>query len=282
MDISDLNPHIRYAKLHRTAIPMRTEPSICYDCRLFYFNNISGILFTGKQKYKITNNTAIFLPPETEYKLILNFEKNCSMVVLNFDLTTKNKHIISPLGTAAKSKFDKTRVPDYNICKELSSPTIKNIPHIQSTLIKCTDNFMLKNDFYREKSSALLKLCILELIKNDSQVSYSDLCNNVLKYICDNFSNPSLTNEDIASGFNYHPYHLSNIIKKETGKTLHQFLIYYRLQNAKDLLTTTEHDIAHIAWKSGFSSPAHFTQIFRQNTQMTPKEYRKQRSGNNI
>ncbi|MBE7019932.1 MAG: helix-turn-helix transcriptional regulator [Ruminococcaceae bacterium] len=279
MDISYLNPYIRYSKLHRVPFFLRTEPSVCYDCRLFYFTNTDGTLFTGNEKYKITNNTAVFLPPETVYKITIDFQPGYSMAVFNFDLTQSNNHLKTSLGTVSLSQFNKKDVPPYALCSELSSVIVREIPKIEPTLIKCTENFILKNEYYKDTSSALLKLCLLEIIKNDSHVSHSDLCNRVLKFISENFKNPGLTNEEIASFFNYHPYHLSNIIKKETGKTLHQFLIYYKLRYAKELLAATDYDISHIAWQSGFQTPAHFTYTFRQNVGITPKDYRKQHSG---
>ncbi len=282
MEISELNPFIRHSRFHKIAFPMRIEPSICYDCRLFYFDNTPGTFFIGKEIYKITNKMVVYLPPETEYKISIDFLNNFSLIVFNFDLTHLNKHIKASLGTASKSDFDKNKVPSYTLCKEFSSPIVREFPDIEKMLIKCTDSFTLKYDYYREISSALLKLSLLEIIKSDSQIAYSDLCNKVLNYINNNFSNPELTNEDIASFFNYHPYHLSNIIKQETGKTLHQFLVYYRLRNARDLLTATNHNISYIAWKSGFQSAAHFTYAFRQNIGMTPKEYRLKSKNNFI
>lgn len=222
------------------------------------------------------SGTSIVFPPETEYALKLSFAKDSSFIVLNFDLTNENEQIETSIGTATKSNFDKSRVPTYELPDELSRPIVHNLPHIKRMLIQCTNCFIIKNDFYRENASALLKLCLLEFLKDNSKIVHSQLCKDVLSYIHENYALPDLANKDIAANFNYHPYHLSNIIKNETGKTLHQFLIYYRLRLAKDLLLTTKYDIAEIAWKCGFGSAAYFTKIFRQNFGTTPKYYRRQ------
>lgn len=276
MKISELNPHIRYAQMHKASFRMHTEPSICYDCRLFYFDNIAGTINIGNKKYNISHKTAVFLPPETEYELNIVFKEKASFIVLNFDLNNVNEHITSSIGTATKRNFNKELVPPYDLPNELSMPIIRNLTHIKRTLIQCVNCFIIKNTFYRENASALLKLCLLEILKDDTEIAHSQLCKDVLSYIHENYSVTTLTNEDIASNFNYHPYHLSNIIKEETGKTLHQFLIYYRLRLARDLLVTTQYSISEIAWKCGFSSTAYFIKLFRQNVGMTPKDYRKQ------
>ena len=114
-----------------------------------------------------------------------------------------------------------------------ADPIVKSIPQIDRMLTQCTDSFILKNPLYGESSSALVKLCLLEFIKQKERTQQSKLCEDVLTYIHENYSDPTLTNEEIAYRFNYHPYHLSRLIKRETGKTLHKYLIYYRLQIAK-------------------------------------------------
>ena len=277
MKLSALNPHIRYAQFHSASSKMRTEPSICYDCRLFYFDSISGsINIKNNGKYNISQKTVVFLPPETEYELNITFKEKASFIVLNFDLDNTNEHITASIGTATKKTFKKELVPPYDLPKELSSPIIRSFTNIKRTLIQCINCFIIKNDFYRENASALLKLCLLETLKDDVKIAHSQLCKDVLSYIHENYGVTTLTNEDIASNFNYHPYHLSNIIKEETGKTLHQFLIYYRLRLARDLLVTTQYSISEISWKCGFGSTAYFIKLFRKNLGMTPKDYRKQ------
>ena len=274
MRISDINPNIRYARVHKTYFRTKKDTNKCYDCRIFFFNNATGSVIVNEKKYSILNKTAIFLPPETEYKFNITFKKNGSAVVMDFDLDQRHENLKASMGTASVSTFDESILPSYETIEELAKPIIRKIPQIEQMLIQCTENFIFKNQFYRENSSALLKLCILEFIKQNNKHSQSALCDEVLSYIHDNFASSSLTNEDIAENFNYHPYHLSRIFKKETGKTLHKYLIYYRLQIAKNYLLTTKYDISEIAWRSGFCSSAYFIKIFKENIGMTPKEYR--------
>lgn len=274
MKASDINPHIRYARVHKAYFYSRKEMSKCYDCRIFFFDNITGNVIVNERKYNILNKTAIFLPPASEYKFTVDFKENAKIIVLDFDLINDYEYLKSSLGTATQSSFDKSLSPEYELLPELSKPIIRLMPQIDRMLTQCTENFILKNPLYRENSSALLKLCLLEFIRQSSRHTHSKLCENVLSYIHENYALTTLTNEDIAEKFNYHPYHLSRMIKQETGKTLHKYLIYYRLQIAKDYLLTTQYDISEIAWRAGFCSAAYFIKIFRENVGMTPKEYR--------
>ena len=147
MKISELNPHIRYAQMHKASFRMHTEPSICYDCRLFYFDNIAGTINIGNKKYNISHKTAVFLPPETEYELNIVFKEKASFIVLNFDLNNVNEHITSSIGTATKRNFNKELVPPYDLPNELSKPIIRNLTHIKRTLIQCVNCFIIKKRF---------------------------------------------------------------------------------------------------------------------------------------
>lgn len=272
MNVYDLNPHIRYARVHSTYICIKKEISKCYDCRIFFFSGVEGTINANNIKYNIYNNTAIYLPPGTEYAF--NIESEGKVIILDFDLIYSYHHITAPIGTATKATFDIALMPKYELPQELSSPIIKTMPQIARMLSSCADNFIIKEPFYRESSSALLKICLIGFVKQYKELSPSPLCHDVISFIHENYHDTELTNEGIAEKFNYHPYHLSRIIKQETGKTLHQYLIYYRLEMAKNALLTTQSDISNIAWQCGFNSPAYFTKLFKSYIHMTPKEYR--------
>ena len=66
------------------------------------------------------------------------------------------------------------------------------------------------------------------------------------------YHNTTQTNEYIATTFNYNTGYLSQMMKDYTGKSLHQYLISYRLKIAKENLITTDDSINTITWKSGF------------------------------
>ena len=275
MDLSKLNPHIRYARLHHTHLENRRELSVCYDCRLFFVENADGYVIANEVEYKISNGTAIYFPPRTRYRFRFSNSENFKIVIMDFDLVSDYSHLKSSLGTATEKSFLEEKVLRYSMPALLSEPIVKTLPQIRTSLIQCTENFLHKQSFYRENASALLKLCLLELIRrNAAQSSYSLLCENVLNYIYENYASQELTNTAIAERFNYHPYHLNHIIKEGTGKSLHKHVAEIRLNVAKNYLLTTSYSIEQISWKCGFSSTSYFIKCFRDGTGMSPKKYR--------
>ncbi len=276
MNLSELNPHIRYARIHKVHYNNVNEYSICYDCRLFFAKKAEGHIIADNKKYNISIGTAIYLPPLTKYKLNFIETQNFEFIVLDFDLVNDFSHLKSGLGTATAKKFSKEKVLSYPLPDLLKNPIVKPIPQLLQPLTQCTKNFLICDRFYRERSSAILKLCLLEFIRESQRnETYSALCEKVIGYICENYSDSNLSNKAVADEFGYHPYHLSRILKQETGKSLRQYLIDYRLQMAKNLLLTTSDDVEQIAWKTGFSSTAYFVKLFHMRTGTTPKKYRR-------
>ena len=277
MEVHELNPHIRYARVHNPPFNHKNEVSICYDARFFYLENAGGSLEIFGKKYNISSKTAIYLPPLSEYRFFIDYTEETRVVTVDFDLVTDFAHIKSSLGTANKRNFDPSVAPKYELPTELSAPIIRVVPEIAGSLARCAANFINRQPLYRERSSALLKLCLLELLSRSEEYAYSELCERILAYVRESYADVSVTNESIAERFSYHPYHLNRVVKRETGKSLRAYIIYYRLEMAKNLLLTTGDSISEIAFRTGFSTSAHFIKIFREKLGLTPGEYRKNR-----
>ena len=277
MQLNELNPHIRYARGQSTSLSNKPFTHICYDARLFYFQNATGTVKIGKEIYNLSNNTAIYLPPLTKYSFDVKFGVDTHVYTFDFDLTTEYSHITHSLGTANLQNFDPTKSPSYEIAAELSKPIIREIREIKAQLTQTVDAFADKKPLYRERASAMLKLCLLELVYRSREIYRSELCERILASVHKNYTEPTLTNADIAKELNYHPYHVNRIVKKEVGIPLRSYIIFYRLGAAKNLLLTTQSSISEIAEETGFSSTAYFIKVFKEKNGMTPKEYRRQR-----
>lgn len=276
MKTSDINPHIRYAATHYTFLDKNFD-SICYDCRFFFVEEGTGTITANGQSYSFLANTAIFLPPGTKYHLYLNKSSHkFTMTVVNFDLINDYCFLSTSLGTASEQNFSLEKLITYELPEVFSNVLVKQVPGLTELLHKCTQEFSNQNSFYRESASALLKLCLMEFQRNHNRDSEMSKIAPVLQFIHSNYHNATLTNELIATTFNYNPGYLSQMMKDYTGKSLHQYLISYRLKIAKENLTTTDDSINIIAWKSGFQSTAYFIKAFKEQTGMTPGKYRKE------
>lgn len=276
MKIEELNPFIRYASMHQTYYP-QSENSICYDCRLFYVVEGNGTFFANDEKYHVSQGFSAFLPPETRYRFLFSKHDNIKIYVLNFDLTDQFYTFPKSLGTATESTFNKQKVLSYTIPQEFSQAIIQsNGLFIRNYISDCVDLFLKKISYYKYSASAHLKLALLDFLRetNGKQNDYR-LIQSVQEYIRNNYKNVELTNQEIAHEFSYHPYHINRLMKTHTGKTMHNYLIDYRLHMAKIYLRTTALNVTTIAERTGFPSYTYFIKLFREHTGVPPLQYRK-------
>jgi AraC family transcriptional regulator len=70
-------------------------------------------------------------------------------------------------------------------------------------------------------------------------------------------------------------FHFSRLFKKATGHSPSQFFIRLRMARARQLLLETDRSIIDIGLDVGYSSPSHFSQVFKRQVGLTPSHYRK-------
>lgn len=71
------------------------------------------------------------------------------------------------------------------------------------------------------------------------------------------------------------PNYLSDLLKKETGKTAKEHIQLFIIEQAKYQLLGTDNTIGQIAYGLGFDYPAHFTKLFKKATGLSPSQFRK-------
>ena len=96
----------------------------------------------------------------------------------------------------------------------------------------------------------------------------------VLDYIAVNYGNNILL-EDIAEQANLSPSHFSRLFKQTIGQSPYQFLMTYRIEQAKKMLDNPQTLMIDIAMNCGFSDQAHFSRVFKKIEGITPKQYRR-------
>lgn len=82
-----------------------------------------------------------------------------------------------------------------------------------------------------------------------------------------------LTLADLSAVVGLRPRHFSTLFNESFGCSPYRFVLDRKLSEAARLLSTTELDIAEIAYQVGFCSQSHFTAMFRRNYGVTPGKY---------
>ncbi len=85
-----------------------------------------------------------------------------------------------------------------------------------------------------------------------------------------------LSLEEMAHTVGLSAAHFSQVFRNTTGQTPHQYLLWYRVQRAKEMLRSAEMRVLDVAIACGFKTQQHFARVFRQLCGASPTEYRYQ------
>lgn len=111
------------------------------------------------------------------------------------------------------------------------------------------------------------------LVKTHSMKNYSPFVQKIITII-DSDLTADLSLSNFARNLNVNSSYLSVLFKKETGKTLTEYVAKKRIEKAAYLLKTTKLQVQTVAQNCGIYDVNYFAKMFKKITGKTPKEYR--------
>ncbi len=152
----------------------------------------------------------------------------------------------------------------------------RNISYNENRLdFEVYSNILSKSctDIYREI------ILLLDKIKEaENSNSYENLGAEIIDYINANFTSDDISLESLAELFKVKPTYISTLVKNTLGVGFHKYLTSLRVSKSKELLAHTDMKIDDIYTACGFYSKPTFFRTFKQDTGVTPNEYRKTQS----
>lgn len=102
---------------------------------------------------------------------------------------------------------------------------------------------------------------------------YSPVIRNVISYLQLNYTH-AISLSELAQTNHVSAEHLSRTFKKETGKTISEYIAKLRTEKAADLLKNSKLSISEIATYVGYLDSNYFVKVFKKRYGMTPSAYR--------
>ena len=271
VDLTRLNPVIRSVSLYEKI--GRTDERIGYDCRLIYI--ISGELTAqvgGEKLGHLSPGNLLYIPAGVPYKLK---SKYLRAVVATFDPVDTNPLPSERLSPVLTADFKEELCHRDGVDGLLGGHILlTDMESERENFIRMANIFTSAEGAYRAQISAMLKLIILKLMETaDENALPARMVEELDNYIRENVAD-EISNTESGAIFGYHPFYISRVLKERKGMTLRQYIIAYRLKQAKRLLQLTDKSAAEIAEECGFTDASYFAKTFKSTFGMTPKEYR--------
>ncbi len=280
LNIDKIYPFARYVHYIEFKPQYTAHLQIAYDHRIFFC--VKGVynVTVNSTVYSLKENSLLFIPSGTPYHL--HSPKQSAVIIgINFDFTYEKSQFSNPIAPAFKEDvFYKNQIFEnyaFTDIEQFNAPFI--IAAQSDTLVKIQkmlDEYTAKRLFYNQKNSAILKELLTGIARSlvtgvaSSPQNTVDL---IINFIQQNYMR-KLSNEAIGTALNFHPNYLNRVMLLNTGKTLHQYLLSYRLTKALDLLQTTSLSVTQISEQTGFSDVQQFCKFFLSQTGSTPSSFR--------
>ncbi len=119
----------------------------------------------------------------------------------------------------------------------------------------------------------IFSLLYYELYDRSKATQDSDIINKVKDYILTHISEP-LSLPQISSHVFLSPNYCNSIFKRQTGRTITSYVIWLKMERAKDYLLNTDIPLTEISSLLGYSHYSYFSRLFKQIMKISPGKMR--------
>lgn len=132
---------------------------------------------------------------------------------------------------------------------------------------------------FTEAARALLILLLIDTTRlaepqfKKSEGEQPPSLKKVFNFIENHYCN-SISLQEVAKAVNLSPAYLTDLVRRETGRTVNRWIVEHRIARARTLLLETNSSINEIAESVGYIDPGHFIRLFRRINGTTPQAWR--------
>jgi AraC-like DNA-binding protein len=136
-----------------------------------------------------------------------------------------------------------------------------------------------KGPGYREAVSAYLTLALVDIARlaqdvvGQLRVQEQPVLAGVFGFIEDHYAEP-ISLKDVARAANLSSGYLTTLVRRQTGRTVLEWIAERRMAEARRLLVETDESVERIGARVGYDDPAYFARRFRSTHKATPASWR--------
>ena len=229
-------------------------------------------------KVQVGKKNLLLIKPKQPHRLIVEEEKQCSLLVLKFYFKVPDKNSISPISLEDFVNY---------VGKQQFGAFITLGSNYKNEIVSALNRITAEMRNSREDSEFLCSLITMELFVWLSRALKSEWENSMKKHqeklkemlesardFIDEKYMEDIGLNDIANYIYLSPSHFARVFKRMFGVSPIQYLLSVRINRSKELLEQTEMKIGDIALNVGFSAQQRYNEIFRKQMKMSPSEYR--------
>lgn len=259
---------------------LRDKNSVEFEYHHHDFNKIV-ILIEGNLTYHVEGRTyklkpwdILFVNKNEIHKPVIDSNKYYERVVIWLDPNFSHKY--SDIHTNLLTCFN-ISIDNKNNLLRLSNNSLNNFKNILQQLL----NSLNDNNFGCDLLKTLIFLQFIIFINrmalenvgdiSNQDITFNSTIQNVIEYINNNLQE-DLNIDSIASEFFISKYYLMRKFKRETGNTIHNYILQKRLIMAKGLISKG-YPLGDVSALCGFNDYSSFVRSFKKIYLVPPSKY---------
>lgn len=214
------------------------------------------------------------------YNYSVHTEMKIILFIKNGDYDGANEIISNEINDIREKNYSISLVRCFMV--ELATTIMKAAEEIRK--VDVSEDLSIKGDIGRIFNASTInemEIIVREYLKevceyavNAKSCSTSGICDEIKKYIKENYSDSELNVNELAKTFYLNPTYLSSLFKKNTGVKLLEFINKVRVDKAKKLMVSNpDLSVEEVAFQTGFSSSRTFRRIFQKYEESAPSKF---------
>lgn len=154
---------------------------------------------------------------------------------------------------------------------------IRTQARVESVLMEMAREYREQRRYWQQAAGSLCKTFLLWLARLDAGSASGRALENadlILQFIHERYMEP-LTVGAIAKHFHFHPSHVNKLVMNATGRSTHQYLLHVRMNQAVELLHSTNLSVKEIAAMVGCPNLPYFSRLFKKKIGISPSDLRR-------
>jgi len=251
---------------------------------LVYILEGDGAHTINQNRYDYSKNDLYFLIPNDEHSFEIKTPTKMCLILFNkiyFSKSIANKNELADFTEIFKKIefiFQNSNYLHQNFFKEKEQKLL-----IEQFVNNIVEEHNKRETFFEMviQSNVITILCLIarkirerftdDLLNKGSDKDIAD----IIFYIQNNiYDNDKLSINHLAVQFLKSKNNLSTYFKSQTGFSIKDYILNYKLSLIKHRLLHSNLTVAEIAYELGFSDESHLNKLFKDRLQMTAKKFR--------
>lgn len=290
LDLLKLSPYIRYAnRTSGTSADYYVPWRIIYDFEIIFIVEGELEVICKDKKYLLNTGDFHLMRPFVEHRRRIPEGKSCTYYNLHFDFyydaDNENFQAEEVYSVPCLLKVEKAEV-----LEKLAERTVYGMQeidrlekyHIEDQVTYLQRFEMLRREYNRQGRMSPLRMrgIFLELIcdllemmeESGKERKEEDVISAFMRYSMEHYQE-DINIVSLAREYGFSPNYFRKVFKTVTQLTPREYLLHYRIEQAKRLLDLNRYTVSEISYMVGYNDFNYFCKVFKKEVGCTPSQY---------